>query len=681
MRSMACMFFLLLAAVSCAAPAAIDLSSDSTPSSVVAITAVPSLDVSTPTPEAIIPTEPSIHDAASATPFIPTPLPTTPAGTDAATPAIPDWMASSPPYRDDIRLAAAYRGADPTAVIPESPAALEVGAIEDFYIGNIDSNTIGQVEAELMSVGENAYYWFERGVEVDPDYLAEVTATFDGIYEELFAYFDHGEPTGDRVHIIHAAPGTLCDDADNCRLAGYFSSRDMLPRAIAPWSNERAMFVMNARQFGGETYLDTLSHELRHLLGHEYDRGEEDWFVEGAAMLAEDLAGFPSIPQTRGTLFLENPDQQLNSWTDGYTIPHYGQGYLLNRFLYDRLGADLYRQYTMNPRAGLDAVDEIARSNGLDISGERLWLDWLVAIALNGEEDVADAYRWRGPSLGPVTTTAALHLPASFETTVNQFAADYYELPSSGSVALDFAGKPNVSLLGIPAPSESSFWYAQRANSSNPRLTRAFDLRDLDKATLQYQVFADIEQGYDFAYVSLSTDGGQTWQGLAADGMQGLDSADDPSDSALTDRFYTGRTGAWRPESIDLTPFTGQEILLRFEYVTDLVLTFGGFAVDEIAIPEIGFYDDAESSGAGWVAEGFARTTAEIPQLWRLQLVTFDATGRPTVEDLMVGPDGRLEHTYEALPGSRRPLLIIAAQSPETLQPATYALDIGAAEH
>ena len=199
---------------------------------------------------------------------------------------------------------------------------------------------------------------------------------------------------------------------------------------------------------------------------------------------------------------------------------------------------------------------------------------------------------------------------------------------------MDFAGAPTVSLLGAAAPSGEHVWVAQRANDSNPRLTRAVDLRNVDAATLTYRVFTDIERGYDFAYVAVSTDGGQVWQPLVAEHMQGLDPADDPSDSALADRFYSGRTRAWVDESIDLTPFAGQEILLRFEYVTDLILSYAGLALDDIAIEAIGFRDDAETLDGGWAAEGFARATAALPQQWHLQLVTFDDDEQPTVERL-----------------------------------------------
>lgn len=588
-----------------------------------------------------------------------------------------------PPLRDDLRLAIAYRGVNPVMATP--PAAEDevevVGSVERFFIGNVDSNTVSQIEAELVSVGENAYFWFDTGdgsVEPDPAALAAATESFDAIFDRLFEYFGISEPPGGRVHIVHASPQALCDAVDRCRLAGYFSSRDLLPVEVNPQSNERAMFVMNTQQFGGTTYLDVLSHELRHMLGDSYDAGDEDWFVEGAAMLAEDLVGFTTLPQARGSLFLQQPDQQLNSWTDGDTIPHYGQGYLLNRFLYDWLGEDLYREFSLNPRPGLSAVDEVALANDLGITGEELWLDWLVAMAIHENQDVPEIYRWDGPELEPVITEAVNNLPTNLETTVSQFAADYYELPSSGTVKIDFSGAPTIPLLGSDAPSGEQIWYAQRANYSNPRLTRSVDLRDVSAATLQYQAYVDIEHGYDFAYVAVSTDGGQSWIPLEAGGMQGILTEDDPSGSALAGRFYSGRLGEWIDESIDLSPYAGRELLLRFEYVTDPILTFGGFALDDIAIPEIGFFDDAESLDAGWTAEGFTRATTDLPQAWRLQLITFDSDGRPTVERLPVAENGRGEHIYQGVPGVRRPLLIVSSVVPETLEVAPYSLEVAA---
>jgi hypothetical protein len=157
--------------------------------------------------------------------------------------------------------------------------------------------------------------------------------------------------------------------------------------------------------------------------------------------------------------------------------------------------------------------------------------------------------------------------------------------------------------------------------------------------------------------------------------MQGAGQADDPSDSALTERFYTGSSHGWVEETADLTPYAGQSIHIRFDYVTDPILTFSGLALDNISIPEINFYDDAENEH-GWTAEGFVRTTGYVPQQWHIQLISF-VEERPTVELLPLTADNTLSLTMPVgANGDRRPILIIAASAPLTLEPAHYQLTV-----
>ncbi|MFQ5421795.1 MAG: hypothetical protein ACE5EY_15695, partial [Anaerolineae bacterium] len=52
--------------------------------------------------------------------------------------------------------------------------------------------------------------------------------------------------------------------------------------------------------------------------------------------------------------------------------------------------------------------------------------------------------------------------------------------------------------------------------------------------------------------------------------------------------------------------------------MTDDAVHESGFLVDDIAIPELGFADDAESDG-GWDAAGFVRTGAVLPQQFLIQ--------------------------------------------------------------
>jgi len=594
-----------------------------------------------------------------------------------------ELAAVEPPARDDLRLAREYRGVTTLPPPAETAETLSVGERAPFNVLNTDSNIVVPITATLLGTSEHAYFWFDdTAPQPEREEMVPVEVAFDEIYEggvKAFGAEDGPDREGDgRVHILHASPAALCDEAEQCGIAGYFSAHDSLPRAVSASSNERKMFVMNADKFGTGFYLNVLAHEFRHMIEENHDPADIDWEVEGSATLAEELAGFTENAHSRGNAFLAEPDQQLNRWTDGNTYTYYGQGYVLNRYIYDRLGPDLYRAFAMHPADGLAAVTAVAEANGLDLSGERLWLEWLAALAIHDHPQAPTAYRLGDGSLDTVTMTTVTDLPAAIETTVNQYAADYYHLQGSRPVTVTFKGTRRVPLLDTAPPSGGHFWYANRANYSDLRLARPVDLRPVVSATLIYSVWHDIEYGYDFAYLSASTDGGESWEPLVAEQMQGLLPADNPAGKALAGRFYTGESDGWIGERVDLTPYAGQEIWIRFSYVTDPILTFDGPVLDNISIPEIGFYDGAEDNSGGWQAEGFTRATASLPQEWHLQLITFP-DGRPVVTPLALDEGQTLTQIAplaDSSPGGGEAILIVAATAPLTLESAAYRLEI-----
>ena len=303
-----------------------------------------------------------------------------------------------------------------------------------------------------------------------------------------------------------------------------------------------------------------------------------------------------------------------------------------------------------------------------------VWRDWLAALAIHNRPAVPDVYRLGGGDLDTAEMEQISALPAQFETTVNQYAADYYHLTGGGPVTLDFTGSRRTPLLDTTPPSGRHFWYASRTNYSHMSLSRALDLSTVVTATLNYSIYHDIEYGYDFAYVSVSEDGGTSWQGLEAEQMQGLDEADNPAGRALTDRFYTGQSEGWLHETIDLTPYAGKEIIIRFSYITDPILTFGGLAVDNVSVPQVGFYDSAETADSLWTAEGFVRTTSTLPQRWHLQLITF-ASDAPVVRRLELDDVQRMSHRLDMGESGGEAILIVAASAPQTLEPAHYRLN------
>jgi hypothetical protein len=585
------------------------------------------------------------------------------------------------PERNDIEIAQLYKGFTgtlPDPMVVEEP--LTEGTIQPLNVLNHEENTLSTINAELMIVSAHGYFWFDTGpgsIRPSQDDLNTVAASFDNIYEGVVSFFGNESNPGvdgdPRIHIVNASPLALCNSAFSCGLAGYFSSFDVIPTVVDAESNGREMFVMNMDNFGTPFYLNVLAHEFRHMIEDNHDRGDTDWETEGSAMLAEDLIGFHESAYSRADLFLSEPDQQLNSWTDGFTLPYYGQGYLMNRYIFDRMGQELYGQFAVSEEAGLRAVDTVAAENGLAFTGEQVWLDWLVALAIHDRDNAPNIYHIGADGIGTASSQPVSNFPTSFQETVHQNAADYYTLNGAGDVTINFTGSTLLPVIDTAAASGQYMWYANRANYAHSRLTRAVDLTAVSQATLQYSVYHDIEYGYDYAYVYLSEDDGQSWQPLVADHMLGQSPADNPSGSALAGRFYTGRSESWQQESIDLSAYAGQNVLIRFAYVTDPILTFGGLALDNIAIPEINFYDDAESLNEGWVAEGFDRITAVMPQQWHLQLVTL-ADGFYQVETLPVTAGQPLNHTVSLDASDGEAILIVAAAAPMSLELAHYQL-------
>ena len=89
--------------------------------------------------------------------------------------------------------------------------------------------------------------------------------------------------------------------------------------------------------------------------------------------------------------------------------------------------------------------------------------------------------------------------------------------------------------------------------------------------------------------------------------------------------------------SIDLSGYAGGEVLIRFEVITDFSINRDGFQLDDIEIPELGFFDGAEDDSAGWEAVGFVRSTNFVPVNWIVWLIELTLPTRVTrieVDDL-----------------------------------------------
>jgi hypothetical protein len=311
------------------------------------------------------------------------------------------------------------------------------------------------------------------------------------------------------------------------------------------------------------------------------------------------------------------------------------------------------------------------------MSHEDLFADWVIANTLDEPSIVDGQYGYEEidpPRFASELQYSDSDYPVSESATVHQYGCDYIELEGRRPVVFRFTGSTQVGLVDATAHSGRYAWWSNRGDDSDMTLTRAFDLSEVSEATLEFWVWYDIEEDWDYAYVEASTDGGQTWQILNT--PSGTDT--NPNGSSFG-RAYTGSSGSgarpqWILEKVDLSSYAGGEVLIRFEYVTDDAVNRPGLLVDDIAVPEIGYAADFEADDGGWQAQGFIRHANVLPQRWVVQLILFGA--EPTVERLELTAEQIGEWTIPLEGSTDRAIIAVSALAPVTTEVGSYRYEI-----
>jgi hypothetical protein len=255
---------------------------------------------------------------------------------------------------------------------------------------------------------------------------------------------------------------------------------------------------------------------------------------------------------------------------------------------------------------------------------------------------------------------------------VNQYGADYIRITCSGALTLRFEGATQTKLLPAGADAHSgryAFW-SNKGDESNMTLTREFDLSGVSgPATFQFWTWYDLEEDYDYIFLTASTDGGETWQILKT--PSGTD--EDPSGNSFG-WGYNGATNGWVEEKVDISQFAGQKVLLRFEYVTDAAVNGEGLVLDDVSVPELNYSADFESNDGGWQAEGFARVENILPQTFRVTLILRGA--QTTVQFIPVDAGQTAEISLNLGDEYNEAILIVSGTTRFTREDAAYTITI-----
>jgi immune inhibitor A len=159
--------------------------------------------------------------------------------------------------------------------------------------------------------------------------------------------------------------------------------------------------------------------------------------------------------------------------------------------------------------------------------------------------------------------------------------------------------KAVLEVIGEPKSGEY-FYYSGAGNDLDNFMYRPVTLEP--GSSLNAWVNYEIEIGYDYAYLVVSTDGGATWDPVETSHS----TTEDPHGLNLGYGITGSSLGDWSTLSADLSAFTG-DVLLGFRYVTDVGVAYNGFMVDDIEIT--GYPLDGAETDPVWTFVRFSRTT------------------------------------------------------------------------
>ena len=553
----------------------------------------------------------------------------------------------------------------PRVANPE-PVSYSEGRIDQFNVTDLLARRAYQITATLQLVSDHAYWYVDDNVSIQMEALKESARVFEeDIYPAITTVFGMEMVPGvdNDVHL------TILHTPLRGAVAGYFSASDEYVTQVHPFSNEREMIYIDTSTStpGSRNYLWTLAHEFTHAVQFRADPTEDTWINEGLAEAGGIIAGYTSLFQNS---FMVSPSVSLTVWPEvsAASIPYYGGSSLFMAYLAQHYGTESLRLLLEEPTNGIQAVEAYLTAVGAGRGFRELFADWVVANYLDDPQGGVYSYP------NSVVQTAfldTLEAPGKVSNKVPQYGARYYDLRSGApQVMVTFQGQKTTPLLPEGPPGGGACWWSNRGDSIDTTLTGQFALPALESLTLSYSLWYRLEEGWDFTYVEVSTDGGITWDILEGN----LSSLENSLGNAFGPG-YTGRSNGWVQDEVDLTAYGGQEVLLRFEYVTDDAIHGPGLCLDNIAILETNFFDSAEAGDGVWDARGFIRTTNSVPQSYVLRVIELGAESR--VRDIPLDENQAATFTIEGF-DSRidHAVIVVAGMADQTTLNAPFELEV-----
>ncbi len=574
---------------------------------------------------------------------------------------------SAPPPRDLYSLAErlnpGYTDLSHAQINSDNIPLVE-GYQDQFHVVDLLTLKSYTVSANLVKVSDHAYWYVEQGLNVpkaDISHVANIfeTSIYPSIIKSFGSVWNSTPLNNSRISILHTKLNGV---------AGYYSSPDEYPKKVHSKSNQRKMLYMDIQTLNSnpQAYLSTLTHELQHAIHWNIDPDEETWVNEGLSELAVSIMGYqPAFIST----FLRNPQTPLTIWPANTrsTAAHYGASTLFFSYLFRHYGNnETIKDFVKDQHDGIEGINSYLSNKGTSISFLDVFRNWVVANYINSSEGIYSNFA----SHRDVKTLGTISTYRELKGAVGQFATDYINLrPPKGKALIKFKGDIQANMIPVAPHSGEYCWWSNRGDSINSTLTRSFDLSNLDTATLEFWAWYEIEELWDYAYIEVSEDSGKTWKIL--DGQ--YTSLENPAGNSYG-HGLTGNSKIWVKETVDLTPFSGQSILLRFEYVTDDAVNLPGLCIDDISIPELNYLDNVELK-EDWQADGFIRIDNILSQTYIVQII--EKSSPPIINQIILNDQQEGEFIFAASNSKGVDIVLaVSPTTPHTSEKASYKISL-----
>ena len=375
-------------------------------------------------------------------------------------------------------------------------------------------------------------------------------------------------------------------------------------------------------------YESVVAHEFQHNIHRDYNYNDATFMNEGCSEYAQILCGWPHTLWSHINNYLYTPDNSLTAWGDQGDInilADYGAAALWTMYLSDRYGgAATISHFVQAGIPGIDGVNAALEYFGYTQRFDDVFHDWRIANLIHSNLVADSRYNYKTLNLSsasaiqafrnnisgipvPLTkgidfgTTKALNGYDTGVSKLSGYGSDYIVMKDWNKMGMIYFDGDDTYIWGWTYNTATSEWWSGQANMMDTILYGETYVQ-VANPTLAVVTKYDTEAQYDYGFVQVSTDGGNTWVSLSNANTTSVHAADLIPTIHANLPGFNGRSAGWpayKTQVFDLTAYAGQTVRVGFRYMTDPGTLGLGWYIKEVSVSGtpmtlIGTYPEAD---------------------------------------------------------------------------------------